>query len=286
MNIPGLEHHGARVNGVRLHYVTAGAGPAVVLLHGWPQSWYEWRRVMARLAPNFRVIAPDLRGLGDSERPAAGYDKATLAVDVNALLEHLGVAQADVVGHDWGGVVAYCLAAQFPARVRRLAVLDIALPGAGLESALALQPGGGIWHMHLHNVADLPEALVTGREGIYLGWFYRNYAHNPAAITPEDLAEYVRVYSQPGALRAGFNYYRAMFEDAAFVQAQLGRKLTLPVLAIGGAASLGAMTGMSYARAVENITAEVFDDCGHWVPEEQPQRLAERLQAFFATPTS
>lgn len=281
MNIPGLEHHATRVNGVRLHYVTAGSGPALVLLHGWPQSWYEWRHVMARLAARHRLIVPDLRGLGDSERPASGYDKATIATDIHALLEHLNIAQANVVGHDWGGVVAYCLAAQFPARVRRLAVLDIALPGVGLEDALALRPGGGIWHMHLHNVPDLPEALIAGREATYLGWFYRNYAHNPAAIAPADVAEYVRVYSQPGALRAGFAYYRAIFDDAAFVQDRSAHKLTMPVLAIGGASSLGAMAGVSYGQVAENVTAEVFEDCGHWVPEEQPDRLATRLEDFF-----
>jgi pimeloyl-ACP methyl ester carboxylesterase len=135
--------------------------------------------------------------------------------------------------------------------------------------------------MHLHNVPDLPEALVAGREALYLGWFYRSYAANPAAIGPDDLAEYVRVYSQPGALRAGFGYYRAIFEDAAFVQAHAQDKLPHPVLAVGGAASLGALAGASYAQVAGNVTAEVFEDCGHWIPEEQPARLAARLEAFL-----
>lgn len=286
MDVPGLTHHAAQLEGLRLHYVTAGRedAPPLLLIHGWPQSWYEWRRVMARLAPHYRLIAPDLRGLGDSDRPAGGYDKATLARDLAALLDVLNIPQTDVVGHDWGGVVAYCLAAQFPQRVRRMAVLDIALPGAGLEEALELRPGGGVWHMHLHNVPDLPEALVAGREALYLGWFYRSYAGNPTAISPDDLAEYVRVYSQPGALRAGFGYYRSIFEDAAFVQAQ-NAKLEHPLLAIGGAASLGALAGASFSRVAANVTAEVYDNCGHWIPEEQPERLCTRLLDFFGGPS-
>ena len=286
MDIPGLSHHVAVVEGVRIHYVTAGLadGPPLLLLHGWPQTWYEWRRVMARLAPHYRLIAPDLRGLGDSDRPAGGYDKASVARDIAGVLAQIGVAQTDVVGHDWGGVVAHALAAQFPDRVRRLVVLDIALPGAGLESALTLRPGGGVWHMHLHNVPDLPEALVAGREALYLGWFYRSHSGNPAAIGPDDIAEYVRCYSQPGALRAGFGYYRAMFEDAAFVQAQAAHKLTHPVLAIGGALSLGALAGASFSQVAENVSAEVFEDCGHWIPEEQPDRLCARIRSFLATP--
>lgn len=286
MDIPGLNHHAACVDGVRIHYVTAGRpdAPPLLLLHGWPQTWYEWRRVMTLLAPHYRLIAPDLRGLGDSDRPAGGYDKATVARDIAGVLDHLGVPCTDVIGHDWGGVVAYCLAAQCRDRVRRVVVLDIALPGAGLESALALRPGGGVWHMHLHNVPDLPEALIAGREAVYLGWFYRSYSGNPAAIGPEDIAEYVRCYSQPGALRAGFGYYRAIFDDAAFVQASASRKLDQPVLAIGGALSLGELAGASFGQVAENVTAEVFANCGHWIPEEQPARLCERVQAFLSAP--
>src|SRR5579872_3007101 len=211
-----LEHHFAKLSSVTLHYVTAGSGPAIVLLHGWPQSWYEWRKLIPHLSGRFTVIAPDLRGLGDSSRPLEGYDKKTVAADLWELLSGpLGLRRFHLVGHDWGGPTAFALAAAHPEAIRSLTILDVTIPGIGPD----ISQGGQRWHHAFHRTPDLPEALVGGRESVYLAWFYREFAWQPNAIAEEDVREYVRTYSQPGALRAGFAYYRNIARDVADNQA-------------------------------------------------------------------
>src|SRR6266851_3074817 len=149
-------HHTIALDDVRLHYVTAGRGDPVVLLHGWPQTWYEWRKVIPALAERYTVIAPDMRGLGDSSKPATGYDKRTIADDIYQLVRQLGFERVLLVGHDWGGPVAYAYASAHPANVRKLVILDVGIPGAGLEDALAFRPTRNIWHIQFHYVRDLP----------------------------------------------------------------------------------------------------------------------------------
>ena len=269
--------------GVRLRYADLGEGPAVVLLHGWPQTAHEWRHVAGALAGRgHRVVVPDLRGLGDSSRPATGYDKQTIAEDVWALLDQLGVATAAVVGHDLGGAVAYRVACTRPEAVTRLVVIEMMMPGFGVEEELAPQDEDGIWHLAFHLARDMTEALVEGREDIYLGWFFKNFAARPDAIDPVDVAEYVRAYRQPGALRAGFEYYRALFADGRANRASAERALTMPVLAVGGALSMGARVAGSVGHLATDVTAHVVDDCGHWVPEEQPEHLSALLGEFLA----
>jgi len=279
--IPGLQHGYADVGEVLLHYVTAGAGEPLVLLHGWPQTWYEWRRVMPALAQHFRVVAPDLRGLGDSSRPPGGYDKRTMAEDIWRLLsDHLGIERFCLVGHDWGGPVAFALAMAHQEAVRRLAILDVVIPGDGGD----FSQGGRRWHHAFHMTGDLPEALVTGRERIYLEWFYRNFAWRPDAIGEAEIAEYLRTYSVPGALRAGFALYRALPQDRADNAAAVARgKLKLPVLAVGGGRSFGrgAEVEQSLRRVAEDVTGTIVPDCGHWIPEEQPQLLLDALLPFL-----
>ena len=275
-----FEHHGIALPDVHLHYVTAGDGPPLVLLHGWPQSWYEWRGVMPELARHYGVIAPDLRGLGDSGKPAGGYDKMTIAADIAALLDSLGHDRIRLVGHDWGAGVAYAFAARYPLRVSHLAILEMVLPGIPLpgvsDNAL-----GQYWHMGFHGVRDLPEALVQGRERLYISWFFRNFASNPAAIPPADVDEYARCVTIPGALRAGFEYYRAIAQDAADFAAAAKTPLTMPVLALGGDASIGDLVKLSMEQVADQVTGGSLPGCGHWIPEEQPRGLLDRLLPFL-----
>ena len=280
-NPSSFVHHHADLGDVRLHFVTAGQGFPVVLLHGWPQSWYEWRHVMKDLAQDYMVIAPDLRGLGDSSRPLDGYDKKTVGNDIWRLLQRLGVDAFYLVGHDWGGPTAYAIAAAHPDAVKKLVILDVAIPGDGSAN---ISQGGRRWHHAFHQTADLPEALVAGREDIYFGWFYRNYGHRPDAIPEADIAEYLRVYRQPGALRAGFSYYRAIPQDIADNEAIAARfRLPMPVLALGGDSGWGRRMEVveSLRRLADDVQGGVIADCGHWMPEEQPEELLRRMRSFF-----
>src|SRR6478735_4268320 len=188
-----FSHHTASVNGIQLHYVIGGHGDPVVLLHGWPETWYEWHLVMPALAKNYTVIAPDLRGLGDSSKPPTGYDGKTVAEDIHQLVTHLGFKTIFLVGHDIGTQVAYSYAAAHPTEVKRLAVMELPIPGftpPRLE--------GKIWWFIFHQTPDVPEALVQGNEMMYLSWFFRGLTYNPSAITQADIDEYVSHYSAPG----------------------------------------------------------------------------------------
>ncbi len=277
-----LHHHYADLSEVRMHYVTSGHGTPLVLLHGWPQTWYEWRKVIPRLNRTFRIIAPDLRGLGDTSRPAAGYDKKTIAADLWELLHQtLGLDAFNLAGHDWGGPVAYALAAHHPDAIKKLAIVDVTIPGDGSPD---ISQGGKRWHHAFHQSQHLPEQLIEGREDIYLGWFYRNYAARPDALDDETIREYLRCYTQPGALHAGFEYYRNIPNDIACNAEIIRRfKLPMPVLALGGAESWGRRMEVveSLRRVALHVRGGVIREAGHFVPEEQPDALAAEFLEFF-----
>ena len=276
-----LTHHFATLREVKMHYVTAGAGgTTLVLLHGYPQSWYCWRQVITELQKEYRIVAPDLRGLGDTTRPASGYDKRTIAADVYELLsEHLGHTRYAVAGHDWGGAVAFALAADHPEAVTHLAVVGVAIPGDGQPN---IGQAGRRWHHTFLQTLDLPEALIGGREHLFFDWFFTNYGHFPDAISPEARAEYLRTHTTPGALRAGFAYYRAIAQDVADNEART-EKVAMPTLAIGGGTSWGrgAEVACSLRKMADEVTEEVYSECGHWVPEEKATELAASLHSFI-----
>ena len=280
-SVAGVAHDYADLGDVLIHYATAGSGPPLVLLHGWPQTWYEWRHIVPALAPHYTLVMPDLRGLGDSSRPADGYDKKTVANDIWRLVhDRLGHQRFYLVGHDWGGPTAYALAAAHPDAVRRLVILDVVIPGDGGD----FSQSGRRWHHAFHMTPDLPEALVQGRERLYIAWFYRTFGYRPDAIGETEIDEYARTYAQPGAMRAGFAFYRALPQDAADNAAIVKRlKLPMPVLGSGGAngRGRGAEVGESLRRVATDVRAEIFTECGHWIPEEQPARLAAALRAFL-----
>ncbi len=278
-----LSHQVAVVNGFRMHYVRAGAGPALVLLHGWPQSWYEWRHVIPALAERFTVIAPDLRGLGDSEKPLAGYDKRTMASDVRELLRGLGIERIGLVGHDWGGAVAFYLTYDNPGLVERLFIFDM-IPGLGRAGgALDFPTARRFWHVFFHGgKPDLAEKLVRNDVEGYLRHFFTStdYNYSPNVFSREDIAEYVRCMSAPGALRAGFQYYRAGIEEDLVNLAGCTRKLAMPVRAFGGSAFLGNVVP-AWQTVAEHVDGGEIPECGHFVPEEKPDFAREALLQFF-----
>ena len=271
-----VTHHTAQVNGTRLHYVTAGEGPPVMLLHGWPQTWYEWRHVIDLLADQYQVVAPDLRGFGYSAKPAAGYDADTMAADLAALADHLGLRDITVLGHDWGAVFAYVYAAKTPSQVRALGIVEMALPGVGvMEQAMAPQAQGNfLWHMGFQSVPDLPELLIAGKEKPYLRWFFEHFAYDPGAITSADLEVYTDAITQVGALRAGLAVYQDFFTTADQVAALAKAPLEIPVRAYGGEACLGGATLASVRAVAPAAEGGVIERCGHWAGEERPDVVA------------
>ena len=271
-----FSHHMASVNGIQMHYVIGGHGDPLVLLHGWPQTWYEWRHIMPSLAKNYTVIAPDLRGLGDSSKPLTGYDGRTTAEDIYQLVSQLGFKKIFLVGHDFGVQVAYSYAAAHSNDVSHLVILDVPIPGIGPRKNIT-----GLWWAQFHMVRDIPEMLVDGHEREYLTSFYQ-HACNPAAITQEDIDEYVSHYSAPGGMRAGFEYYRALLDDVKQNMELSKIKLPMPVLALGGECSFGTAALESLRLLATDVHGGLVPDSGHWIAEEQPHYLINQLFKFFA----
>ena len=276
-----LTHHTTTANGVRLHYVKAGNSQnAIVLLHGSPKTWYEWRLVIPALAQNFTVIAPDLRGFGDSDKPGSGYDKKTVAKDIHELVNQLGFSSIYLVGHDIGSTAAYAYASLYPNEVKKLVFLDVPPLGIGPQ-----EWAPNLWHMQFHMTPELPEALLDGKIRTYLQWFYGDgWMHGtPKSLTisEADMDEYVRTYSQPGAIKTWLAHYRAfpqdMQDNAEFVKT----KLTMPVLTIGGEETLGDWAYKVMTLAAESVQGILVKNCGHWIPEEAPEELLQHLTAFF-----
>ncbi|MGW4061611.1 alpha/beta fold hydrolase [Amycolatopsis sp. NPDC004747] len=275
----------ATVNGIRVHYLRAGDGPPLFLLHGWPQTSHCWRRVLAPLAETHTVIAPDLRGYGRSDKPRSGYDKRTMAADVAALAEHLGFAKVAVAGHDRGGRVAHRWALDRPDQVGRLAVLDIA-PTRAMWQRLDAGVAKAYWHWLFHLQPDLPELLAGRNIAGYLGYFFERWTHQRHALDADAQAEYVRAFEQPGALRAGFDDYRASFPDDADLDDAdfaAGKRLTQPVLALWGANGLlGTLPTLDIWREyADDVTGAALAECGHFLPEEQPGEVVAHLRKFL-----
>jgi pimeloyl-ACP methyl ester carboxylesterase len=266
---------------VRLRYLRAGEGRTVLLLHDWPQSSYAWRRVIPELAKRYRLIVPDLRGIGGSGKPPGGYDKATIADDLAALMDHLGIERAHVVGHGVGAAVGYALAATHRDRARALVVIDMAISGFGLEEAIRPTRPGNLWYMAFHAVPELPELMIRGREQAYLDWLHRRFSHDPSFLARPALEEYARACLAPAALQSGLQYYRTFGEDAERNRQLAEVKLDIPVLALGGAAGLRDLPARSMAALAHCVESEIVDHCGHWLPEERPERLAERIKRFL-----
>lgn len=263
---------------MRMHYVALGSGPVVILLHGWPQTWFAWHGVIPRLAMRFTVVAPDLRGTGLSELTKAGYDKRTIAEDLRALIAHTGAAEAHVVGHDMGGKAAYVLAHLYPKIVSKLALVDCLLPGTENMDALR----GGAWHYGFHMAPDIPEMLTKGRERDYIRAQIKAWSRKKDGISDAAIEEYARHYAGPGRMTAGFNYYRALREDGPFVATLRNRKLPMPVMTITGRYGVGDRLTDALRAEADNLTSVVAEDSGHFVAEEVPEFFCEKLESFLS----
>jgi pimeloyl-ACP methyl ester carboxylesterase len=273
---------------LRLHHVIAGRGErTVVLLHGFPQTWWEWRRVIPALVDGgFHVVAPDYRGAGDSWRPLGGYDKRTMAQDLHRLLrEHLHIKQpVALVGHDIGLMVAYAYAQAYRDCVSHLAIVDAPIPGTAVFDRVKSNPR--VWHFGFHNARDVAEMLVAGRERQYLQAFFNARIFDPSAISDGDVAVYTRAYAAPGAMRAGFELYRAFDQDAEDnrVTLKANGKLDIPVLAAWGAISnSGPLLEEMMREVAINVSGVKISDAAHWIPEENPAAFTSHLLTFFDT---
>jgi pimeloyl-ACP methyl ester carboxylesterase len=268
---------------LRQHVVAGGQGPPLLLVHGWPQTWYAWRLVMPALARDFQVIAPDQRGCGLSGRPEDGYDTGTLAGDLAALMDALGHTRFAVAGHDTGMWIGYALAADHPDRVARLAVAETPLPGVSPSPPLFANAhlNDALWHFAFNRLAEVNDQLVLGREEVYFGWQFATKAARP--LPGYAIQHYVgTLAASPGALHASFAIYRALDVTMAQNQQRKDQRLRIPVLGIGGEKSLRDQVADTMKLAADDVQTLVIPGCGHHPPEETPDEMLAALTAFLA----
>jgi pimeloyl-ACP methyl ester carboxylesterase len=285
-DLSGFSHQQVEVNGTRLHAVVGGQGEPLLLLHGWPQTWRAWREVMAPLAgQGYQVIVPDLRGLGRSAPAADGYGKDDQAQDMRELVQRLsgGTDKLRLVGHDIGGMIAFAYARRHPDEVECLALVELALPGLGLERAMNPADGGS-FHFGLFMTPEVPEWLLAGRERAFFQWWFARLSAQPHAFPPAEIDAAAAAYSGKDALRRGFEHYRTLIADGRTNQAwiQAGGILNMPVLAIGGEHNAGDRLAHALRPVAADLRSAVIRDSGHFVPEEQPQALLAELLPFLA----
>ena len=264
-------------NGTQIHVRVGGSGPAVILIHGFGDTGDMWARLAADLMRDHTVVVPDLRGMGLSAKPADGYDKWTQAADMRAVLEGLGIDKAAVVGHDIGTMVAYAYAARYRDKTEKLVVMDAPIPGVPPWDDIVRSPL--LWHFDFGG-PDV-ERLVKGRERIYLDRFWNEFAGTPSRIGEATRRHYAALYAQPGAMRAAFAQFRSIRKDVEDNRKTLATKLDMPVLAIGGEKSFGAMEAVVMRNAATNVTELVVPDAGHWLMEEQPAATIKAVRQFL-----
>jgi len=268
----------ASVNGVRLHYLAAGIGDPVILLHGYAETSHMWLPLIAQLESTHTVIAPDLRGAGESSKPAEGYTKAVMAQDIHALALHLGFERVRIVGHDIGLMVAYAYAAQYPGGVDRVALMDAFLPGVGNWRDVWLMRD--LWHFHFYG--KTPLALVHGRERVYFEHFWNDFAADPARSVPErDRRFYAKEYARPGGMRAGFEYFRAFEQDAKDFALFAQTPLSMPMLVLTGEKASGEFLIQQAGLVASDVEGVVVRNSGHWLMEEAPNQVIPKLVAFL-----
>ena len=266
-------------NGASIHVRSGGSGPAVVLLHGYGETGDMWAPLAVELARDHTVIVPDLRGLGLSSKPPGGFDKKTQADDVVGVMKAMNVTQADVVAHDIGNMVAFQVAARYPERVRRLVLIDAPVPGVGPWDEILKNPL--LWHFRFGG-PDM-ERLVAGRERIYLDRFWNEFSASPARFSEGARRHYAELYALPGAMHSGFAQFAAFDQDAIDNRAFLaqGRRLRMPILALGGEKSFGSTMATVMRAAADDVTEGIVPDSGHWIMEENPQATTRLVRDFL-----
>jgi pimeloyl-ACP methyl ester carboxylesterase len=264
----------------KLHYVRDGGhGEVVMLLHGFPQTWSMWTKVMPLLSANYDVIAVDLRGVGKSDKPQTGYDKKTSARDIKALMDELNIKKANIVGHDIGGMIAYAFAAQFPDATESITIIDVPIPGTEIFNAISQDPRA--WHFAFHKVPIVPEALITGREKFYYGDFMRRVDAGMGKITDAEINDAVTAYSVPATMKTGFDWFRTADQDAADNKEFFKTKLKTPVLGLNAAKLAPFPYVVEMMKPFATIVEGQTMDSGHWIPESLPDETAKLLDAFF-----
>jgi pimeloyl-ACP methyl ester carboxylesterase len=277
-SVQAIESRFANVNGTRLHYLAAGKGDAIVLLHGYAETSHMWLPLMPKLATNHTVIAVDLRGAGQSATPPDGYTKAAMAQDIHALTQKLGFQRIRIVGHDIGLMVAYAFAAQYPSEVDRIVLMDAFLPGVGQWRDVWLMRD--LWHFHFYG--KVPLALVHGRERTYFEHFWNDFAADPAhSISERDRKFYAKAYARPGGMRAGFEYFRAFEKDAEEFARFAQKALTMPMLVLTGEKASGEFLIQQARLVATNVGGVVIRGSGHWLMEEAPEQVIPKLVEFL-----
>jgi pimeloyl-ACP methyl ester carboxylesterase len=267
---------------LRQHIVIGGDGPPLLLVHGWPETWYAWRLVMPTLARQFKVIAIDQRGIGLTDKPASGYDTGTMARDVIALMDALGHERFAVVGHDTGFAVGYAIASDFPDRVERIALAEIPGPPLATASPPAFVPAhinARLWHIPFNRAEGIPEQLITGREDLFFGY---EFAIQGGKLPADVIQYYVDRVSTPDALHGSLGFYRAFDATLAQNAERAAKRLPMPVLAIGGEASYGDHVAEALAALADDVQSAVIQGTGHWVAEDAPEAMLQALTAFLA----
>lgn len=275
-------------NGIKYRVLEAGDGPAMVLLHGWPQTSYAWRKVMPALAEQFHVIAPDLRGMGATDKPDGPYDMRTVAADIHALLVELDIQRPYIVGHDWGGLVARRFALDYPGEADRIAILDVA-PHEQVLRTINAQSARGLWHFFFNVHSAMAADLIEGREEIFLTHLFRNKCFDPDRFIAECVGTYATAMTTPGALMAGLKYYEAMFAENRTLDEETlatGRKIAEPLLllwgTVGGVGAVADLMTM-WGQEAENLVRGVaFEKSGHYLAEEEPEKVVRELLSFRA----
>ncbi|NGZ88405.1 alpha/beta fold hydrolase [Duganella aceris] len=279
-----IKHHTLRANGIRQHYLEAGQGAPVVLLHGFPETSFAWRFQMPELAKRYRVIAPDLRGYGETDKPAGGYDKRNMALDLRELLRALDIPKIALVGHDRGARVATRFAKDHPEMLDRLVVMDN-VPTRIVAREFSPQLANSYWFFIFNQVPDLPEALISGREDLWLRHLFSDWCYNPLAISGAAFDTYVEAYRRPGALRGCMSDYRAIGEDVAQDKVDADIRIACPTLALWGQDfhAVGQMFDMAevWAEMASDLRTAAIPQAGHLPQEEQPELVNAELLSFL-----